>query len=139
MEDIPALVAALLYRIAKKIGTPLTSMTEDAIARLLSHTWRGNVRELENCLERTVLVAGGAIIAAEHIQFDTVQPANERAARRAGEPTVGMKLMDVEQELIEETLRSCNYNVSEAARKLGISRDILRYRIKKHDIQRGHA
>jgi DNA-binding NtrC family response regulator len=139
MEDMPALVAALLYRIAKKIGTPLTSMTEDAIARLLSHTWRGNVRELENCLERTVLVAGGAIIATEHIQFDTVQPANERAARRPGEPTVGMKLMDVEQELIEETLRSCNYNVSEAARKLGISRDILRYRIKKHDIQRGHA
>ncbi|HPU83904.1 MAG TPA: sigma 54-interacting transcriptional regulator [Candidatus Latescibacteria bacterium] len=136
MEDIPALVAALLYRISLKTNLPLTGMAEDAVERILAHLWQGNVRELENCLERALLLAGGEIIRSVHLQFDTAGPGTTLIVRNSAEAPVGRKLADVEQELVEETLRDCNFNVSEAARRLGISRDILRYRIKKLNISR---
>ncbi|HOM56881.1 MAG TPA: sigma-54 dependent transcriptional regulator, partial [Candidatus Latescibacteria bacterium] len=136
MEDIPALVAALLYKISLKTNLPLTGMAEDAVERILAHPWQGNVRELENCLERALLLAGGEIIRSVHLQFDTAGPGTTLISRNSTEAPGGRKLADVEQELIEETLRECNFNVSEAARRLGISRDILRYRIKKLNISR---
>jgi len=137
MTDLPALVAILLHRMAERTGAPVVGVTEDAMARLLAYHWPGNIRELENCLERGALISEGAPIRAEHLQFERLRPQPSRPGGEQGASLAGRTLADLERELIEQTLHACDNNVSEAARRLDITRDILRYRMKKYGIRRG--
>jgi len=137
LGDLPALVAVLLSRIAERAKSPMKGLSEETVARLLSHSWPGNVRELENCLERAFLLAEGELIEADDLQFDVPHTNGLRKTGPEADDLVGRKLPDLERDLIEQTLRACDNNVSETARRLGITRDILRYRMKKYHIQRG--
>jgi len=136
LEDLPALIAALLYRIAERTNVPIKGLSEDVMEQLLAHDWPGNVRELDNSLERAYLLAEGHLVRAEDLQFDLPAGNGERTSRAGDRSLVGRTLPDLEREVIEQTLRACDNNVSETARKLGVSRDILRYRIRKYGIGR---
>jgi len=137
MEDLPDLLAILLHRISNRTGIAVTGVTQDAVERMVSYHWPGNVRELENCLERAVLLADGAAIQAEHLQFEV-----QRTGTRPTRPTDGdagangepRTLAEIEKETIVQALKECDNNVSETARKLDITRDKLRYRMKKYNI-----
>jgi two-component system, NtrC family, response regulator AtoC len=135
MQDLPELVATLIQRISSRTAIPMVGLTVEAVEALMGHNWPGNVRELENVLERAALMADGGPIDTDHVNFTAKPPARVRQSTEQP-PLAGQTMQDVEKRLIEETLRECDQNVSETARRLEITRDILRYRMKKYGINR---
>lgn len=99
-----------------------------ARARLLEHDWPGNLAELVNCVERAMLMRDGEVIEGAHIRpvSDVAAPEGDRM------PT----LIELELTAIRTALRRTGGNVSRAAEMLGVSRDTLRYRMEKFDLQR---
>ena len=134
LEDIPALVAYLLDRLTRKRELQTSGITVEAVAGMLTHGWPGNIRELENCLERALVLSDGGLIEAEHLVFDLLGGSSGDGGSGTGFD--GMTLPQLEQRHIENTLEACGGNVSEAARRLGVSRDNLRYRLRKYNIGR---
>ncbi|MCU0646064.1 MAG: sigma 54-interacting transcriptional regulator, partial [bacterium] len=108
-------------------------LTEKAKAKLLSHPWRGNVRELRNVIERAVIFTEGNRIDQEDIILG-----EEKQTRQTTDqihiPENGLSLFDVEKNLLLEALSRASGNQSRAARLLGLSLDTFRYRMKKYKI-----
>ncbi len=132
-DDILLLTQHFLQRHAQRYGTTTPALSASAAAALLQHRWPGNVRELRNVLEQAVLLHPGQTIEAEHLVLSRLgksgaSPASAPAA--AAEET----LPEVERRALLQALESNAWNVSRAARALGISRDTLRYRIEKFDL-----
>src|ERR1700723_564396 len=128
-EDIPALANYFLERYAKDSGKTITAITPEAMKRLMDYHWPGNIRELQNIIERGVALSTAATLDAADIHLD---PPSPRAV--AGAPAVlpaGMTLDQWEDEAIREALKQANGNKSQAARALGLSRNALRYRLSK--------
>jgi len=129
-EDIPDLVDHFLPRFAKDNGKEIEGITPAALKLLKDYHWPGNVRQLENTIERAVALSRGKVLDAEDIHLDTDQ------ARGAASDSVpflpdGMTLESWEDEMIREALRRASGNKSQAARLLGLSRNALRYRLSK--------
>lgn len=128
-EDIPELVELFLARFAEDSGKKITSISPDALAKLMAYHWPGNVRELQNIVERGCALAKGNMLESEDIRLDTVRPQLlESSAMFLPE---GKTLDQFEDDLIQEALRRANGNKSQAARLLGLSRNALRYRLSK--------
>ncbi|MCS7268978.1 MAG: sigma-54 dependent transcriptional regulator [Geminicoccaceae bacterium] len=130
-RDIVALAKHFAARFARLNGLPERPLDEAAIARLLAHPWRGNIRELENCIHRAVLLARGPAIGPEAI---VLAPPGARppAARSATPGLVGRTLAEVERDLIVDTLRHTGGNRTHAATILGISIRTLRNKLKQY-------
>jgi two-component system response regulator PilR (NtrC family) len=125
-DDIVLLADHVLERLAREMGVPAPVLSEGARAALLAHHFPGNVRELENVLERAMTLSGGGVIEPGEIEL-RAQPAGERrTAERLGDHLEG-----IEREAIQEALERTRYNKTEAAKLLGITFRQLRYRIKK--------
>ena len=128
-QDIAALARHLAAKLARANGLPERPLGESAIARLRVQPWRGNVRELENCIHRAVVLAGGPTIEAADIE------PGGRVARPQGEPApalVGRTLAEVERLLIVDTLRHTLGNRTHAASILGISIRTLRNKLREY-------
>ena len=132
-EDIPQLTEALLARLAERAGVPVPGLSRDAMARLQGYAYPGNVRELENVLERAVTLCAGDEIGAGDIQLRS-EPGEERLEARADSDLEGA-LEDIERATIVKALEQNRYNKTAAARQLGITFRALRYRIKKLGIE----
>jgi two-component system response regulator PilR (NtrC family) len=145
-DDIQLLANHILERIAREYECDPAALTADAIARLKTYDFPGNVRELENILERAFTLCdadligeedlhlGNALLTAEsHTQGDT-KPA-ERGAESAtvpeGEMDLEGYLETIERSAIEKALEATRWNKTAAAKRLGISFRALRYRLKK--------
>jgi len=102
--------------------------------RLINHNWPGNVRELKNIIERAVLFEQGNILSGETINLfeNNVKENFEPGRISIGEE--GVSLYDIERSLIVQALRKANYNKTKAAKLLNISRETLKYRLKKFNI-----
>jgi transcriptional regulator with PAS, ATPase and Fis domain len=106
-----------------------------AMELLQAHAWPGNVRELRNVVERAfILHANADEIRPEHLPQELKRPQPARRAEKLVPhvPEQGLVLEDVEKRLIVEAMERSSGNQSKAARLLGVSRDTLRYRLKKH-------
>ncbi len=126
MEDVIELASAFVRRFAKEYGiSPVPTLSEGAIHALTSRTWPGNVREVRNVIERAMLVSNGDVIEAGDVAIDDARLAVKRSAVEAGEldwpSTLGVLVRSAGLAMIER----CNGNKSEAARRLGISRQRL--------------
>jgi transcriptional regulator with PAS, ATPase and Fis domain len=128
-EDIPDLVNHFLQRFNNDNGRHVESITPAAMKLLMDYHWPGNVRQLENTVERAVALAVKPIIDIEDIHLDP--GASKTAAAGATLLPEGMTLEQWEDEMIREALRRTNGNKSQAARMLGLSRNALRYRLGK--------
>jgi DNA-binding NtrC family response regulator len=118
-EDIPLLVSHFLSIYSRQIKKRLKGVCSDAMDALGRHSWPGNIRELENVIERAVIMADGDEIRLEDLPSDLL-------GSRAEEPRQPMEeLKDMERELLLRTLRECRWNRSRAAKKLGIGRRTL--------------
>ena len=132
--DIEPLARHFAAKHATANGKPVPLIDPAALERLRAHAWRGNVRELENCLHRAVLLAQGETITAS----DIVLPGGaESAGRQSGgdaatEAAVGRSLAEVERDLIIDTLRHTMGNRTHAATILGISIRTLRNKLKQY-------
>ncbi|MGR8920554.1 MAG: sigma-54-dependent transcriptional regulator [Gammaproteobacteria bacterium] len=129
--------AALLARsfadeLARRYGIDGCELTADAVAALTRYPWPGNVRELSHVIERAVLLAGNGVIDAA-----TLALPGGTAAAPAGAGLAAlddMTLEEVEKLMIERALAATGGNVSEAARRLGITRMAMRYRVQKYGL-----
>jgi len=134
-EDIPLLVAHFLAALAP--GQPVR-VTPEAMAALKRHPWKGNVRELENTLERLLILREGDTLGLDALPDKVRNPPPEpgSGAFTFCFPPEGIGLEEAERELILEALRRTNWNQSRAAQLLKVPRHILLYRMEKFDIPR---
>jgi DNA-binding NtrC family response regulator len=129
-QDVLPLSEAFLEDIGRLFGRPPAGITHEARAALLGYAWPGNVRELRNVLERAAIVSEGGLIAPEHLSLMSGDvPLSED--RQAGSPGTNVKA--VERQLIEQVLRECAGNKSQAARRLGLTRKQLYVRLQKYE------
>ncbi len=104
---------------------------------LVSHYWPGNIRELQNVIERACALASGNQLEVGDIQLDS--PRNRSGGASERFLPDGMTLDQWEDEMIREALKRANGNKSQAARLLGLSRNALRYRLSKIGIDDNEA
>ncbi|MBI3085776.1 MAG: sigma-54-dependent Fis family transcriptional regulator [candidate division NC10 bacterium] len=126
-EDIPLLAQNFLGRFATKNGKTITGFTDEAMDLLQSHAWPGNVRELENVIERAVVLTRGSMISPADLP-ETL--AGEDQAARHLVISIGTPLEEVEDRLIEETLRYARGDKTLAAKLLGIATRTIYRRMK---------
>jgi len=141
--DIPELVDALLKRICRDDQVP--KISDEAMMLLEQYHFPGNVRELENILERALTLSGGKNIKADDLQLpdhtrktlhsasnsslDNTTP--QSSSYKRGEQTLDEYLERLERQAISETLEACRWNKTAAARELGITFRAMRYKLKK--------
>jgi DNA-binding NtrC family response regulator len=131
-RDVEALARHFARRLAAANGLPPRELSRAALDRLQQHGWKGNVRELENCVHRALILATGPRIEAD----DVMLPQARRAAGASAAPTVaalvGRTVADVERTLIIDTLRHTLGNRTHAANLLGISIRTLRNKLRQY-------
>jgi two-component system response regulator PilR (NtrC family) len=139
-DDIPALVELLTARIAEENQSAVPTIAADAVERLKSYRFPGNVRELENMLERAMALSEGDTITAEDLQLGSIQsPAKARGEEPASSGSLLARvagdldgyLEDIERAVLTEALEAQRWNRTETAKSLGVSFRSLRYRLKK--------
>ena len=138
--DIGEIAAAILQRLARRAGGHAPEISAEAIRTLAAYPFPGNVRELENVLERGLTLSTGGVIAPEHIRLRAngrpeAAPAAAAAAAATGHTALGTQLESIERDAIVKALEKTRYNKTAAAKLLGMSFRALRYRIKKLGIE----
>ncbi len=131
-EDILLLAHHYAQQTAQRYRLPPPRFSEDALGALASYSWPGNVRELKHLTERAVLLSGGAPLTATAFALPA-RPQDD--AQAIPEGWRGVTLGDAERTLIQQALTESGGNISEAARRLGITRMTLRYRMEKYRIR----
>lgn len=130
-EDIPALTHHILNKLDTNVATKPPTLTDDALAKLQAHDYPGNVRELENILERAITLCDGNTITAANIATrKTARPEPATPTAPTAQPLKN-KLGSLEREAIQQALEATRYNKTAAAKRLGMTFRQLRYRIKK--------
>lgn len=137
--DVLLLARHFAAQTSSRYGLAAPELAADAEQALLNYGWPGNVRELRHLTERAVLLARGRSIRAVDFALDVPgESARTAVAAGTGSPAAfdldNLTLDEAELLLINHALEQTNHNVSEAARRLGITRMTMRYRMKKHDI-----
>jgi two-component system, NtrC family, response regulator PilR len=139
-SDIPEIADAILHRLGRRTNTESPELSAESIELLSAYAFPGNVRELENVLERALTLCTGNMIMPDHIKMrGTPRPAPVDAAPLGeGDETngaLGDKLEDMERDAIVKALEKTRYNKTAAAKLLGMSFRALRYRVKKLGIE----
>src|SRR5262249_40887477 len=119
-------------------------LAEDARAVLLAYRWPGNVRELANLMERVALLTDNRQVTADALKLDSPRgrspsrpPDDHARPPRAPRDAISLEhaVREVEQARISQALQATRGNISQAADRLGVTRNILRYRLKKYRLQ----
>jgi transcriptional regulator with GAF, ATPase, and Fis domain len=140
--DILRIAEFYLKSHAKRYGKQGLRFSAEAEELLLRHSWPGNVREMRNMLEQTALLATDELITPDQLAITQARPHESPAAQEqpvAAPPAAARdiaKISDVERELVCKTLERTDWNISKSAKLLGLSRDMLRYRIEKYGFVR---
>ena len=143
VDDIPALVSHFIEKNSRSLGRPL-DISPEALRLLISLPWEGNVRELENTIERAAILCNSDRIEPEDVQPDSSQLVN------AHEWSTGLELNQfipdnlslaevlngIEERLVRKALDDTGYVQARAAEQLGITKSLLQYKMKKYNLQR---
>jgi two-component system response regulator PilR (NtrC family) len=140
-EDILPIARSILHRLAGEFGEKLPELSAEAQELLQEYHFPGNVRELENILERAVALSDGVTIGPADLGLGTTTSMAEGLAPTESATSAGLTpaeaaglpgaLEQVEREAIQRALENCRYNKTRAAAQLGISFRALRYKLKK--------
>ncbi len=144
VDDIPELVSHFLHKNAARLGRERLDISPEALRLLVSLPWEGNVRELENTIERAAILCSGNRIEAEDVQPDSGATDNghEWSSRLDLEQFIpeNLSLSDVlsgiEERLVRRALEESDNVQTRAAEKLGITKSLLQYKMKKYKIDR---
>jgi two-component system response regulator HydG len=130
--DVMALAHHFLARFAEENGKRIVGFTDAARTRLLSHRWAGNVRELENAMERAVVLAGGERIDVGDLPGDVVD-----TSPQVGIAIPGSTMAEIERHAILRTLEANEWSTSRAASALEISVRTIQYRLAEYGMKKG--
>ena len=130
-EDIPLLVRHFADKQCESNGLPKVEFTSEAMDYLSRLPYPGNIRELKNLVERTLLVSGKEILTADDFKSQYQHPIEQKMTTNLQ----GMTLEEIEKQTILQTLEKYNNNMSQVAIALGISRAALYRRLEKYNIQ----
>ena len=141
-QDIPLLVGHFLKQYAGQYKKEIEGVQPELMETLVHYSWPGNVRELKNCLARAVILSKGPLLGLEDFPEKIITESGRISARQPKKiigdiPEHGVRLKDMEYELILETLKKSDGNKSIAARRLGISRKALYEKITRFGILAG--
>lgn len=136
-EDIQPLAEHFIKDYSVKFRKPIHGMTPEAFKAMTKYRWPGNIRELRNAIERAVLLEESDRIGTTYLPEAAVLGAGSRRALRAinlALPAEGTSLEGIEEELVRQAMAMAGGNQTRAARLLDISRDALRYKLKKFGV-----
>ena len=134
LEDVPDLARSILARLARRSRVPAPEIAADAMKLLVGYHYPGNVRELENILERALTLCSDARITAADVNIRP-GPAPTVASVEVNEGALDEQVEHIERDAILKALEQTRYNKTAAAKLLGITFRALRYRIKKLGIE----
>jgi DNA-binding NtrC family response regulator len=140
-EDLPELAGHFVERFAERVGRHLRGITSEAVMRLMEYDWPGNIRELENVIERAMIVARGEWVDAVDLGLPVVsgKALSLKAESAESGPDQGSRglpcmLEELERGQLRAALERNGGSVSRTAREVGMNRTTLIYRLKKHGL-----
>jgi two-component system NtrC family response regulator len=136
IDDIPELVQHFLAKAKRKYGRDQVTMPDSLVPHFMNYRWPGNIRELENIIERLVVLAKSSQIGISDLPEHLRREHPSVDVMNLDMPPQGISLEAVEKELILRALQKFSGNQTHAAKYLDISRKALLYRMEKHGIQR---
>jgi DNA-binding NtrC family response regulator len=128
-EDIPLLIRYFLDKFCPSMNKNITTISEEAIEILSQYSYPGNVRELENIIQRSVIMAKGSALLPHHLPS---------ALRKSSSYYEAESLAEMERKMIEATIKKCRGNLIKTSHRLGISRTTLWRKIKKFNLEIPH-
>src|SRR5438270_922559 len=135
-EDIPVLIDYFLRKHTRNTSRLIRGLTPDARAVILDYAWPGNVRQLESAIERAILLAENDLIAVEDLPLEVRQEARPVTEGAFKLPAEGISFEDFERNLILQAMERTDYNITKAAKLLGLTFRTLQYRLEKFGIKR---
>jgi two-component system response regulator AtoC len=132
-DDIPLLAQAFIDQLRAELRKPVRSISPEALKVLLAYPWPGNIRELRNAIERAMILGTGERIEVQDLPAE-LQPGRAKPTTADGVvqlPPQGVRLEEIEEELVRKALERTRGNQSAAARLIGVTRDQLRYRMER--------
>lgn len=141
-EDIPLFIKEFIQRYNEELGKEVWDVSTEVLQAFMSYSWPGNVRELKNYIEGSMNLATSHILNTSclttHVQnvlFGKTAGENKRSVKLSAEPLdLDKHMQEEEKGLIQEMLEKCGGNISETARMLGLKRQTLQHKLKKHGI-----
>jgi DNA-binding NtrC family response regulator len=130
--DIPLLVDHFLEKYGQLNKQEKKNISAAAMAQLVDKEWKGNIRELENSIERAVLISRGPELLPEHLFLDPADSASQSSSSTVLSMRAGMTVKEMEKQLITKTLEEVNDNRTHAAELLGISIRTLRNKLREY-------
>jgi DNA-binding NtrC family response regulator len=141
-DDIELLVRYFLVQFNQKLKKKITGLTPETLAALKAYAWPGNIRQLENVLERMILMSEGQVLSVEDLpdEISCLVVSRMESDHQESQPSlkqiVRRQTQSLERELIEKALEETNGNVTRAAEKLGLSRKGLQLKMKELGVKR---
>ncbi len=143
VDDIPALVTHFLQKNAARLGRDQLTISPEALRLLISLPWEGNIRELENTIERAAILCTGDRIEAEDVQPDSSDLSSQEWSSGLDltqfiPEGLGLAavLNGIEEKLVRQALENADNVQARAAEQLGITKSLLQYKMKKYKLQR---
>jgi DNA-binding NtrC family response regulator len=136
-DDILPLARFFVKHYNQKFKRRIEGISPDAANLLIGHDWPGNVRELRNAIERSMILEESPVITPASLPISLTEGSPERAVAAATVtmPDTGLSLADHERTLLAQALQKSGGNQTQAARLLHITRDTLRYKMKKFNLR----
>ncbi len=132
-DDVSILSQFFMQQFSKKYKKSGILISSKSLAKLKQYHWPGNIRELRNVLEQAVMLCQSNRLEENDIWIPALQK-SEEITNNFNLPASGLNLQQLEIKLINQALANTDYNVSKAAKLLGLSRDTMRYRLDKYNI-----
>jgi DNA-binding NtrC family response regulator len=135
-DDIPVLINYFLKKHTRNTSRLVRGLTPETRKLLMDYSWPGNVRQLESAIERAILLAESDLITPEDLPLEVRQEARPAAEGAFKLPPEGISFETVERDLIMQAMEQTDYNITKAAKLLGLTFRTLQYRLEKFGIKR---
>ncbi|HJU56261.1 MAG TPA: sigma-54 dependent transcriptional regulator [Pyrinomonadaceae bacterium] len=135
-EDIPVLIDYFLKKHTRNTSRLVRGLTPETRRLMMDYSWPGNVRQLESAIERAILLCEGDLITVEDLPLEVRQEARPVTEGAFKLPPEGISFEDVERSLIVQAMEQTDYNITKAAKLLGLTFRTLQYRLEKFGIKR---
>ncbi|HVF55775.1 MAG TPA: sigma-54 dependent transcriptional regulator [Pyrinomonadaceae bacterium] len=135
-DDIPVLIDFFLRKHTRNTSRLVRGLMPEARKVMLDYAWPGNVRQLESAIERAILLTESDLISVEDLPLEVRQESRPAAETGFRLPAEGVMFEDVERNLIMQAMERTDYNITKAAKLLGLTFRTLQYRLEKFGIKR---